>query len=29
MKEHVFEARDILVARLRDEASHAPAEAHT
>jgi DNA-binding GntR family transcriptional regulator len=28
MKEHVFEARDILVGRLRDEEREAPAEAH-
>jgi DNA-binding GntR family transcriptional regulator len=28
MKEHVFEARDLLVARLRAEESAAPAEAH-
>ena len=29
MKEHVFEARDILVGRLRDEERHAQAEART
>ena len=29
MKEHVFEARDVLVARLRDEERQAPAEART
>ena len=27
MKEHVFEARDLLVARLRDDERRAPAEA--
>jgi hypothetical protein len=29
MKEHVFEARDLLVARLRAEESRSPAEAST
>jgi DNA-binding GntR family transcriptional regulator len=29
MKEHVYEARDVLVARLRDDERQAQAEAHT